>query len=178
MFVFAYLPILMYFLLEFTRKTPIKEDKQNRGSSILIGAVLTWMVIIPTVIYFFAAIHSELLLYIGVVVGAAGVWIRYSSIKTLGRFYSRNIGIQGEHTVVQSGWYRFIRHPGYLGTFLTYLGFAVSTSSWISVGVNIILFMIAYSYRIKVEEQALVSMFGEKYTEYQRRTWRMIPFLF
>jgi hypothetical protein len=40
----GYMPIVLYFLLEFFRRTPIKEEKQNHGSSILIGAVLTWMV--------------------------------------------------------------------------------------------------------------------------------------
>lgn len=178
MFYFGYLPILLYFLLEFYRRTPIKEEKQNRGSSILIGAILTWMVIIPSLIHFFTAYKVNSFLYIGITIGLFGVWIRYSSMKTLGRFYSRNVGVQGEHSIVQNGWYRYIRHPGYLGTFLTYLGFAISTSSGVAVGINIVLFFLAYSYRINVEEQILTSKFGEKYRQYQSKTWRLIPFVY
>jgi len=36
---------------------------------------------------------------------------------------------------------------------------------------------IAYSYRISVEEQALVAALGEPYKQYMRRTRRIIPFL-
>lgn len=178
MYSFSYLPVLLYFLLEFFRRNPVREEKQNRGSSILIGAILTWMVIIPTAIHFLITNKVSPFLYIGIAIGLAGVWIRYSSIKTLGRFYSRNVGVQGEHSIVQNGWYRYIRHPGYLGTFLTYLGFAISTSSLLAVGINILLYFLAYSYRINVEEHILVSRFGEKYKQYQSKTWRLIPFIY
>ncbi|SEB92198.1 Protein-S-isoprenylcysteine O-methyltransferase Ste14 [Paenibacillus sp. GP183] len=139
---------------------------------------MTWMVIIPSLIHFFSTNQVNSLLYIGIIIGLLGVRIRYSSMKNLGRFYSRNIGVQGEHSIVQSGWYQYIRHPGYLGTFLTYLGFAISTSSLTAVGINIVLFFIAYSYRINVEEQTLISKFGEKYRQFQHKTWRLIPFLY
>ena len=35
-----------------------------------------------------------------------------------------------------------------------------------------------YTYRISVEEAALVAALGEPYKEYMRRTRRLIPFLF
>jgi protein-S-isoprenylcysteine O-methyltransferase Ste14 len=34
-----------------------------------------------------------------------------------------------------------------------------------------------YSYRISVEEHALLLTLGEPYKEYMRRTWRLVPFL-
>jgi hypothetical protein len=36
----------------------------------------------------------------------------------------------------------------------------------------------AYTYRISVEEAALVAALGEPYKEYMRRTRRLVPFLF
>jgi protein-S-isoprenylcysteine O-methyltransferase Ste14 len=178
MFVIACLPIVLYFSLEFLRKSPMQEEKQNRGSSILIGAVLSWMIFVPILIHIFSDKETGFLLWIGILTGLTGVWIRSSAMKTLGRFYSRNVGKQAEHQIVQHGWYRYIRHPGYLGTFLTFLGFAVSSSSWLAVGINVVLFFIAYSYRIKVEEQALVAGFGDAYRQYQAKTWKLIPFLY
>lgn len=178
MFIFAYLPVLLYFLLEIQRKTPVREQKQHRGSNILIGAVLTWMILIPTLIHFLQQNQVDAFLYLGMGIGISGVWIRSSAMKALGRFYSRNVGVQGEQRIIQDGWYRYIRHPGYLGTFLTYLGFAVSTASWLAIGINIVLFFLAYSYRIRVEEQTLTAGFGDDYRQYQARTWRVIPFLY
>jgi protein-S-isoprenylcysteine O-methyltransferase Ste14 len=110
--------------------------------------------------------------------GMFGLVIRFSAMRTLGRFYSRNISIQGEHKLIQSGLYRYIRNPGYLGTLVTYLGFAVSTSVWLSVLLNLGLFFAAYPHRIKVEEQALVSEFGNTYKNYMERSWRLIPLLY
>lgn len=178
MFIIAYLPIILYLCIEFYRTTPIKEEKRNRGSSIFIGVIFFCMVTIPEVLYFFTDNKIHFLSYVGLILGLIGVWIRYSSMKTLGRFYSRNVGIQGEHALVQNGFYRYIRHPGYLGSFLTFLGFAISSSSIIAIVINILLFFLAYSYRIKVEEQVLVSQFGETYKQYQAHTWRVIPFLY
>ncbi|MEY9972078.1 protein-S-isoprenylcysteine O-methyltransferase Ste14 [Lysinibacillus sp. RC46] len=86
--------------------------------------------------------------------------------------------MQGEHKLIQNGLYKYIRHPGYLGSFLTFLGFAISSSSFISIIINIILFFLAYSYRIKIEEKILFTLFGEQYKQYQSNTWRIIPFLY
>ena len=50
--------------------------------------------------------------------------------------------MQGEHKLIQSGLYKYIRHPGYLGSFLTFLGFAISSSSFIAIIINIFLFFL------------------------------------
>ncbi|MFT9819807.1 methyltransferase family protein [Lysinibacillus sp. NPDC056185] len=178
MFFIAYLPIFLYLLLEFYRSSPIKEEKRNLGSSFFIGVVLALMLTIPEIIYFFTINKINSLLFFGVIVGLVGVWIRFYSMKILGRFYSRNVGMQGEHKLIQNGLYKYIRHPGYLGSFLTFLGFAISSSSFIAIIINIILFFLAYSYRIKIEERILVTLFGEQYKQYQSNTWRIIPFLY
>jgi protein-S-isoprenylcysteine O-methyltransferase Ste14 len=180
MIIFSYLSIVIYFMLEFQRKTPVKENKGNKGSNILIGCAFMWMILIPTIIY---SIYGNVkepgkYLWTGVLIGLLGVYIRRSAIVWLGRYYSRNVGIQGEHQLIQTGWYRFIRHPGYLGTFLTFMGFAISMGMWVSVIINVVIFFIAYSYRIHIEEKTMTTEFGEQYDIYKKRTWRMIPFLY
>ncbi|MGG0291053.1 isoprenylcysteine carboxylmethyltransferase family protein [Bacillus pacificus] len=178
MFLIAYLPIFLYLLLEFYRSSPIKEEKQNRGSSFFIGVVFALMLTIPEIMYFFTVNKIHSLLFFGVIIALIGVWIRFYSMKILGRFYSRNVGMQGGHKLIQKGLYKYVRHPGYLGSFLTFLGFAISSSSFIAVIINIILFFLVYSYRIKIEERILITLFGEQYKQYQSKTWRIIPFLY
>ncbi|MED0949368.1 isoprenylcysteine carboxylmethyltransferase family protein [Bacillus mobilis] len=178
MFLLAYLPILLYVLLELYRSSPVKEEKQNRGSSFFIGVVFALMLTIPEIMYFFTVNKINSLLFFGVIIALIGVWIRFSSMKILGRFYSRNVGMQGGHKLIQNGLYKYVRHPGYLGSFLTFLGFAISSSSFIAVIINIILFFLVYSYRIKIEERVLITLFGEQYRQYQSKTWRIIPFLY
>lgn len=180
MLLIAFIPVLLYLFLEFARRDPIKEAKKNRGSSMLIGSVFAWMFIIPTIIHLF--VHVWVLptytIAVGVFISFGGVWIRYAAMAMLGRFYSRNVGIQEKHELIQTGWYRLIRHPGYLGTCLTFLGFALATASSLSVLFDGLLFFSAYTYRIRVEETALVAHFGDAYVRYQQKTWRLIPFIY
>lgn len=181
LFLFAYLPIVAYFSLELLRRSPIKEERKDEKSTTIVGAALAGMIVVPTLIQFLlpqVLLPVPSLLYVGILVGFIGVWIRYSAITTLGRYYSRNIALQGEQTIVEIGWYRYIRHPGYLGTFLLCLGFAISTSSLLAIGINVLVFFAAYSYRIEVEERALIEAFGDKYRNYISRTWRLIPFVY
>jgi protein-S-isoprenylcysteine O-methyltransferase Ste14 len=35
----------------------------------------------------------------------------------------------------------------------------------------------AYAYRIPLEESALLASLGDPYSQYLKRTWRLVPFL-
>jgi len=83
--------------------------------------------------------------------------------------------IKDDHRLVQNGLYRYLRHPAYAGALLAHLGLGLSFSNWISLGCSVLPFIFAASYRIRVEERALVEAFGEAYVNYSRRTRRLIP---
>src|SRR5262245_59486515 len=51
--------------------------------------------------------------WVGVAMVAAGLAVRAWSMRVLGRFYTRTLRVVGEQSVVTSGPYRVIRHPGY-----------------------------------------------------------------
>jgi protein-S-isoprenylcysteine O-methyltransferase Ste14 len=89
----------------------------------------------------------------------------------LGRFFTRDVATQTGQTVVQDGPYRFIRHPAYSGTLLTLLGIGLTLGNWLA------LLVVLISYRVRVEEQALVDALGEPYRVYMRGARRFIPFV-
>ena len=60
----------------------------------------------------------------GLVLGLAGIGIRQYAISTLGRFFSMRVTTRPDQTVVDTGLYRFVRHPSYSGSLLTVLGFS------------------------------------------------------
>lgn len=178
---FAFTPVLLYLLVEGIRKPPQGEQKKDCSSTLALAAALACMTLLPTVILldqWQTPFTPHPLFYTGITLGIAGVWFRTKAMRTLGRFFSRNIGIQTQHRVVDTGCYRYIRHPGYLGTLGTFLGFALSTASWLAVAGNLICFFMAYTYRMRVEEKALVIFFGPAYRDYQARTWKLIPYLY
>jgi len=111
----------------------------------------------------------------GVGVMAAGLALRTWSMRALGRYYSRTLRTADDQVVVESGPYRVIRHPGYLGSIMVWTGFGVASGSAAAALGVAALMGAAYTRRIAVEEDMLTGTLGAAYTEYSRRTKRLIP---
>ena len=77
--------------------------------------------------------------------------------------------------LIEKGLYKFIRHPAYTGSLLTFLGFGLTFSNWLSALVLFVPLTGVFLYRIHVEEQALTEFFGDAYLQYRRRTKRLFP---
>jgi protein-S-isoprenylcysteine O-methyltransferase Ste14 len=108
---------------------------------------------------------------------AAGLALRAWSMRALGPYYSRTLRTTGDQVVVESGPYRVIRHPGYLGSIMVWTGFgAASGSAAAALGVAALMGA-AYSRRIAAEEHMLTGALGTAYAEYSQRTNRLIPFI-
>ena len=76
-------------------------------------------------------------------------------------------------SVVSSGAFRFVRHPLYLASMLTYLGLAVSTMS-ILCFVLLVPIFVFHNYIASYEERLLEEKFGEEYRRYKKRTRKWI----
>lgn len=107
-----------------------------------------------------------------------GLILRWYSIIHLGRFFTTNVAIAADHRVVDSGPYRFIRHPSYTGALLMVLGFCVSFRNWASLLIIFAASVSATLWRIRIEEEALTGALGEQYQNYAQRTKRLVPFLY
>jgi protein-S-isoprenylcysteine O-methyltransferase len=116
--------------------------------------------------------------WVGVAMVAAGLALRAWGMSLLGRFYTRTLRVVGDHQVVTGGPYRLIRHPGYAGSLLVWAGFCLGSGNWIALLVVSALMLAAYGWRIRSEERLLVDAFGEDYRRYQRRTARLLPFVY
>jgi protein-S-isoprenylcysteine O-methyltransferase Ste14 len=115
---------------------------------------------------------------IGVVLFVGGMILRWYSIIHLGRFFTVNVAIAADHQLVDTGPYRFIRHPSYTGALLAFIGFATVLRNWASVLVISLPIGFAFLYRINVEERALIQALGERYRAYMKRTKRLIPLVY
>ena len=74
--------------------------------------------------------------------------------------------------------YRFVRHPAYTGSLLSFLGLGLAFNNWLSLGLIFIPVLAAFLYRIKVEEKVLRGAFGRDYESYSAETARLIPWIF
>ena len=76
--------------------------------------------------------------------------------------------------VVVNGAFRYVRHPLYLASILTYLGLTVSTMSIFSF-VLIAGIFIFHDYIASYEERVLEKKFGEEYRGYKKKTGKWVP---
>jgi protein-S-isoprenylcysteine O-methyltransferase Ste14 len=112
---------------------------------------------------------------VGLILMPLGVALRWWSIVTLGRYFTLDVAVRSTQTVVQSGPYRFVRHPSYSGTLLTLLGVGLALANWASVVVILACGLAGLLYRVRVEERALAEALGQPYVDYMRHTRRFIP---
>lgn len=115
---------------------------------------------------------------IGLALLMAGIIIRFSAIRTLGKYFTGTVLIHDDHQLVRSGLYKHIRHPAYTGALLAHLGLGLSFANWFSLGFSSLPFLIAAAYRMHVEDQALHAAFGQQYLQYSSTTKRLIPKLY
>jgi protein-S-isoprenylcysteine O-methyltransferase Ste14 len=113
--------------------------------------------------------------WVGVSIGAMGFLLRLRSLLLLRERFTRTLLIQHEHQIERSGPYRYVRHPGYLGSLLCLNGIGFASGNTVVVVASILITCAAYNYRIRVEDAMLVSAFGEAYESYRRSTWALIP---
>ena len=115
---------------------------------------------------------------VGLALMAAGLALRIAAGKALGRWWSLRAQITEGQPLVQTGPYRFVRHPAYLGMLMVCLGIPIAFRSiWAAVVMALGVWP-AVAQRIYVEERLLQSHFGDEYREYAKRTRRLIPWLF
>jgi protein-S-isoprenylcysteine O-methyltransferase Ste14 len=114
----------------------------------------------------------------GCAVTALGIALHFGSLLTLGRRYSPVVSVADDFCLIETGVYRFIRHPIYAGILLTELGFGLALSNGLSLAALLLPTGAAVAYRIAVEERALHHHLGAPYAAYAARTKRLIPGVF
>ena len=77
-----------------------------------------------------------------------GLLIRITSILTFMQQFTYTVTKIENHEIIESGLYKFIRHPGYLGQLIIFLGISTSLSNWLSVIFMIIPVSVGYIYRV------------------------------
>jgi protein-S-isoprenylcysteine O-methyltransferase len=117
-------------------------------------------------------------LILGVGVFVVGLALRLCSIFYLGRFFTGKVAIATDHRLVDSGPYRFVRHPSYTGALMLFIGLGLVIGNWLSLVVIIPPVFAAYWWRMRIEEAALAEALGDPYRCYMKRTKRLVPMIF
>ena len=99
------------------------------------------------------------------------IWVHHN----LGRNFSGTIRIRGDHQLVTSGPYRWVRHPMYPGLLAFVVGTLLLTGYWLIMLPALIGLLLIIVTRTPREEKQLIEQFGDTYHQYMQRTKRFIP---
>ena len=113
----------------------------------------------------------------GVLLAIPGFVLMQMAEKHLGRQFSIEVTLQQDHQLIQSGPYRFVRHPRYLGILLFFLGISLAFRSLLSAAVVLALAVIL-AWRVFAEEALMKEEFGAAWEAYCARSWRILPWIF
>ncbi len=113
--------------------------------------------------------------WLGVGLGALGLLLRLWAVLVLRERYTRTLLLHEGHRIERGGPYRFIRHPGYLGSLLCLNGIALASGDTLALLASIAATFAAYTYRIRAEDAMLVAAFGAPYERYRRETGALLP---
>ncbi|MBK9488550.1 MAG: isoprenylcysteine carboxylmethyltransferase family protein [Haliscomenobacter sp.] len=166
------------FTIEDTQKNKTGDKLSVIG--ILLGCVVCQAFSVVEWAYFQDTPFFKLNYFTGLGLGLllGGTVFRVWCIQTLGRYFTATVQTQSQQRIITRGAYQFVRHPSYLGAYLAIVGSSVLLQAYYGIVVSVIIMFAVYYYRIKVEEEALVKVFGDEYLEYQQRTKRMVPFIY
>jgi protein-S-isoprenylcysteine O-methyltransferase Ste14 len=119
--------------------------------------------------------YTPLIFALSLVLLWCGIGLRWWCFRTLGRYFTFTVMTSSDQQVITTGPYRFLRHPSYAAMLLALTGIGLTFGNWLSLLALLALALVGFVNRIRVEEAALSTALGAKYTSYASSRKRLIP---
>ena len=157
----------------------VREDRSNRWVIAALGVLSFVDAFLPayTDRIDFLTFGGDGVRWVGFLLYSVGGALRLAPVFVLGRRFSGLVAIQPEHRLATDGLYGVIRHPSYLGLFVSVLGWACAFRSGVGVVIAVMMLFVLLA-RIDAEERLLSETFGAEYEAYRARTWRLVPYIY
>lgn len=120
--------------------------------------------------------YPNWLRWLGFIFLVTGILLLRSAHHHLGLSFSSFVAFKEDQSFVQTGPYRYIRHPIYTAYVLNYIGGGLLSANILLTVIPVVGFILMIIFRIGEEEEMLLEEFGDQYREYMTRTGRFLPF--
>ena len=183
---FVFTAIMLFYMLweaQFKSRAPSDAKRESR-QSFQVHFLAVPISFLSPLMFGFLKIgvvrgeSRELIVWLGLVLMLGGRVLRLWAQRQMGRLFVGELAVQQGHRVVQSGPYRWIRHPAYTGGTISAIGIGLALSTWLGALIAGVVLIASYVSRIPREEALLAREMGDAYTSYMARTKRFVPFLF
>lgn len=164
-----------YLLVEKKAHHPPQGTGQRAHETLRYLLSLTWWLLIlgSVLVYALWPVSQVTVTVTGALLMGAGSALRVWGVHSLGAYYSGHIETWEGQSVIRSGPYRVIRHPGYAGNMLQAIGMPLILNAYVALALSaavIVLFVL----RLQWEEDWLAENLAG-YRDYAGDTWRLLP---
>jgi protein-S-isoprenylcysteine O-methyltransferase Ste14 len=113
--------------------------------------------------------------WLGLVVGLSTIPAVSWVLRSLGQNVSETVLTKQEHHLVESGPYKWVRHPLYTTGVTLFIALGLMQGNWFVLFMSVVVALLLRLLVIPAEEKALVAKFGDQYRAYMGRTGRLLP---
>ncbi|MFW9845899.1 MAG: methyltransferase family protein [Candidatus Thorarchaeota archaeon] len=124
------------------------------------------------------ALDTPVISFIGIIIYIIGAIVVLRSRIQLGRYGDGTPALKEDHHLLTEGIYNHIRHPLYSGGMIGRIGLGLSFRGYLGAILYVLVYFLIFRKRMEIEEQSLMTLFGEEYEEYMKRTRRLIPYIY
>lgn len=110
----------------------------------------------------------------GILIVLLGTYVNIKGRYELGKNWANQIKVYKNHSLIQSGMYKVVRHPLYASLIWIFFGGSFIFLNYVAFLLNTLVFIPFMYYRAKQEEQLLSESFPE-YDEYKSKVMMFFP---
>ncbi len=111
------------------------------------------------------------------VLGPFSVALAWMAARQLGKQWRFEAALCEDHELIQTGPYRWVRHPIYASMLSMLLAVGAARTWWPMFIGALILFLTGTEIRVRAEDRLLSERFQETFTAYRSRVCAYIPFI-
>jgi protein-S-isoprenylcysteine O-methyltransferase Ste14 len=137
-----------------------------------IGIFLVWVYVRPVDFE-----KSMLSLIASMILGPLSVALGWAAVRHLGKQWRYEAALSQDHELIQSGPYRWVRHPIYASMLGLLLAVGSAWTWWPMFLAGLIAFVAGTEIRVRAEERLLAERFQETFSAYRSRVPAYIPFI-
>ena len=179
---FLWMPVFLLWAITSGSSKRTVQSRSERESHVSVWVVwIAWFLLFghgfrrPSLADHFIEATSDTV-GVGLALTAVGLAFSVWARICIGKNWSARIELKHGHQLIRNGPYAIVRHPIYLGFMLATLGTAIAFAEW-SGTLAFALIVLAWGYKARLEESAMIEQFGSEYEEYRRKVKGFIPFV-
>ena len=164
----------------------VKPRRQAKGQEIVVRAPSSrWGIGLVSVAYLLIWIwlrpigfqKSTASLVVSMILGPISVFLVWAAVHELGKQWRFEAALSANHKLIQTGPYRWMRHPIYTSMFGMLMATGAAYTWWPLWMAGAVAFIAGTEIRVRAEERLLEQHFQDGFREYRSRVRAYIPFV-